>query len=413
MAAAGVGGLALVTGLARGAGAQTRLEVVPSLGVSETWSDNVHLRSDETESGFTTNVTPRIRIGATGGKLTGGVEYGLNVRIEHFRDGETRLEHDAFADLAYLATPRWRLTLREDFRYSPDPTEALAFVTPEGVAFRRFEEAARRPGVDILDLRILRVRENELRNRLTLGTRYDLTPRWTVGADAIWIVQNSSDEVFGEDSQTIGGRLQADYRLTPTDDVSLSGGVDRTDFERTPDATLLRAEARWARRVRETIRFGLSGGYVRVSSDDATGTAGRDEDEFTGRVSLAGDLPRGGWDLVLAREVSAGTGAGDISRRLVAEAGLARELARDFDGSLRTRYLRSRSIRGFGSEGDTFEGIAGVSYRFIRWAAAHALYRYRHSEPSGPGPSVNENSVLIGVEVRWPVRELPGLRPTP
>ncbi len=411
--AAGVGSLALAAGLARDAGAQTRLDVVPSLGVSETWSDNVELRSRDTESGLTTNVTPRIRIGATGGKLTGGAEYGLNVRIEHFEGGKTALEHDASADLTYLATPRWRLTLREDFRFTPDPTESLAFVTPEGAAFRRFEEAARQPGVDILDLRILRVRENELRNRLALGTRYDLTPRWTVGADAIWLMQDSSDEVFGEDSQTVGGRLRANYRLTPTDELSLSGGADRTDFERAPDATVLRAEAGWNRQLRQTLRLELAGGYARVTSDETAAAAARDDNEFTGRVALAGDLPQGGWDLVLAREVFAGTGTGDVSRRIVAEAGLVRALAAELDGSLRARYLRSSSVRGFGAEGETFEGIAGLSYRFLRWAAARLLYRHRRIEPLGPGPSVDENSVLVGVELRWPLRELPGLRPMP
>ncbi len=414
LAAAAAAGLTLAPAFARSASAQARLEVVPSLGLSEEWSDNVRLESDDKESGFTTNVTPRIRIGLADANLTGRLEYGLNARIEHFEEGETDLDHDASVDLAYRVTPRWRLTLRDDFRYSPEPTESLAFVTPGGEAFRRFEQAARQPGVDVLDLRIVPIRQEELRNRLALGTGYDLTSRWTLVGDAIWVMQDSQDEIFGEDSQTLGGRLEAGYRVTPTDDVFLSGGVDRTDFARAPDATLIRGEAGWARQVRETVRFVVAGGYVLVGSDDDGGeTTAEDEGEFTARASLSGETARGGWQLAARQEVAAGTGAGDVDRRIVAEAGVSRELTADLGGTLQLRYLRSRSVRDIGAEGSTLEGIAGVTYRFLRWASARAIYRYRRIDPTGPGPSVDENSVLIGVEVLWPLREMPGIRPTP
>lgn len=407
---ASAGGLALAWSVARHASAETRVDVIPSLGVSESWSDNVGLSGGESHSGFTTNVTPGLRLGATGGQLTGGAAYALNVRIEHFGEGETDLDHDASADLNYDATPRWRLFLREDFRLSPDPTRSLAFVTPGGEAFRRFEEAARQPGVDILDIRVLRARRDQLRNRVSVGTTYDLTPRWSVGADGIWLLQDSRDEIFGEDSRTLGGRLQASYRLTPTDDVSLSVGADVTDFERKPDATVLRAAAGWRRRLTPTIRLDLEGGYARVSTDGGASAAARDESAVSGRVALTGEQAQGRWRLSLAREIAVGDGSGDVSRRLVAEAGLGRALGRTVTGDLSLRYLRTRSVRDLGIEANVFEGIAAVSYQFIRWAAARAAYRYRRDEPPGGGSAVAENNVLVGIEVRWPVRELPGVR---
>lgn len=407
---ASMSGLALAWGVARHANAQARFEVVPSLGLSESWSDNVGLRAGDSRSGFATNVTPALRVGTTGGRLTGSAAYALNVRVEHFTGGETKLEHDASADLGYGVTPRWRLVLREDFRFSPDPTLSLAFVTPEGQAFRRFREAAMEPGVDILDIRVIRVREDQLRNRVSIGTTYDLTPRLSTGGDVTWLVQDSRDEIFGEDSQTLGARARIGYRLTPVDDVSLSGGADATDFERTPDATVLRAEARWSRRLTETVRFDLEGGYARVTSEDSPATAGRDTSDVSGRVGLTGEQPRGRWRLSLAREIAAGDGSGDVSRRLVAEAALNRALGRTLAGDLRLRYLRSRSVRGFGAEGNAFEGTASISYRFIRWASVRAAYRYRRDDPPGGLPVVDENSAVAGIEVRWPLRELPGVR---
>ncbi len=409
-AAAALGGLALAWGFGRYASAETRVDVVPSLGVSESWSDNVNLSRGETRSGFTTNVTPRLRVGAAGGPLTGDAAYGLNVRIRHAEGGETKLEHDASADLHYEATPRWRLSLREEFRFSPDPTQSLAFVAPGGAAFRRFEEAARQPGVDILDIRVLRVRRDQLRNRLSVGTTYDLTPRWSIGADGTGVLQDSRDEIVGEDSRTVGGRLRTSYRLTPIDDVSLSGGVDATDFERKPDATVIQAGVGWRRRLTTTMRLDVEGGYVRVSTDGDPPAATRDESDVSARIALTGEQPLGHWGLSLAREVTAGDGSGDVSRRLVAEAGLGRELARTVSGDLRLRYLRTRSVRGFGIEANVLEGTAAVSYQFIRWAVARAAYRYRRDEPPAGGSAATENSVLVGIEVRWPARELPGVR---
>lgn len=402
------GATAVTLVLAARVAAQQRVEVLPSVGVSETFSDNLDFVPEGQRSGFTTNVTPRLRVGMVGGRLEGFAQYGANLRFEHFRGGESPgVDHDASARLDYAVSPRWQLFLSEDFRLSPDPTQDLAFVTPQGQTFRTFEEAARTPGVDVLDLRAILIREDQLRNRLALGTTYDLTPRWSAGADASWSVQDAMDNIFVEDSQTLAGRLRTDYRLTPVSDLRIAVGYEATTFDVGPDATVARFEGGWTRRLTESLRVDAMAGYAMVRTRDGEGTAGDpDENLAYGGASLGGDLARGRWRLRAAREVATGDGSGDVSRRDVVEASASRTLGVRVDLGGRLAYVRTRSVRDIGSESDNFEGTVSLSWRFIRWAQARLAYRYRYEDPLAVGGTIDENSGLIGVDVLWPVREL-------
>ncbi len=414
----GAAGVALAAGVTAAtllvsprAAAQQRIEVVPSVGMSETFSDNLDFTPSDQRSGFTTNVTPRLRIGAVGGRLEGFAQYALNLRYEHFSGGESSgLDHDASARLDYAVTPRWKVRLEDDFRLSPNPTQDIAFITPDGQVFRSFEQAARTPGVDVLDLRSIRQRRDQLRNRLVLGTSYDLTPRWSADADAVWSTQDSRDNVFIEDQETYGARVGTAYRLTPVDDVRVGLGYELTQFQRSSDATIARADAGWGRRLTETLRLGLTGGYALVRTSDG-GADTRDEDLPYAHATLTVTMPEGGGSVRIGRDVGAGDGSGDISRRDLVELSASRALGASLSAGGRLAYLRSRSVRGIGTEADIFEGTVSLSWRFIRWASARASYRYRYEDPLGSAQSIDENSALVGLDVLWPVREMAGLRP--
>ncbi|HEX7128359.1 MAG TPA: hypothetical protein VF406_21610 [Thermodesulfobacteriota bacterium] len=409
------GAAALTLALATRAAAQQRFELVPSVGLSETFSDNVDFVPENERSGFTSNVTPGIRAGVVGGKLEGTAQYAVNFRFEHFREGESPgVDHNASARLDYMATPRWRLFLREDFRLSPDPTQDLVFVTPQGQTFRSFEEAARTPGVDVLDLRSLLVREDEIRNQLRVGTDYDLTPRWAVGAEALWIVNESLDDLFVEDEQTYAGRLSTDYRLTPADDLELGLRYDLTLFEVTPDATVVRADLSWERRISEVLRLALTAGYAAVRTRDGGDEGGDevgDEDLGYGGATLRGDLAQGQWQLRIAREIGTGDGSGDVSTRDVLEASISRTLSPGLSAGGALAFLRTRSVRGLGTDSDTVQGTVSLSWRFIRWASALVSYRYRYEDQVDGRSGIDENSALVGIEVLWPIREMAGLAP--
>ena len=403
---------ALMLALAARAAAQQRFELIPSVTLSESFSDNVDFVPENERSGFTSNVTPGIRAGMVGGRLEASVQYAANFRFEHFRGGESPgVDHNASARLDYAATPRWRLFLREDFRLSPDPTQDLVFVTPEGQTFRSFEEAARTPGVDVLDLRSLLVREDEIRNQLSVGTDYDLTPRWAVGAEAIWIVNESLDDLFVEDERTYAGRLSTDYRLTPADDLELGLRYDLTQFDVTPDATVVRADLSWERRISEVFRIALTGGYAAVRTRDGGDEEGGDEDLGYGGATLRGDLAQGQWRLRIAREIGTGDGSGDVSTRDVAEASISRTLRPGLSAGGALAFLRTRSVRGFGADTDTFQGTLSLSWRFIRWASALVSYRYRYEDQVDGRSGIDENAALVGIEILWPIRELAGLAP--
>ncbi|HWP35280.1 MAG TPA: hypothetical protein VNM66_06770 [Thermodesulfobacteriota bacterium] len=377
--------------------------------MSESWR-RVSVSGRGADSGFTTHGTARVRVRFTGGKLTGGAGYGLDVEIPH-DDGETDLAHEAEADLAYAATPRWRLTVRDTFRFSPDPSASLVFVSPEGEVFERPEEAARQ-GVDILDLRVLQVREDLFRNHLALGTGYDLTPRWSAGAEAFWTVQDSRDEIFARDADTVGGRLRTGYRLTPVDDVGLAAGAERVDFDRAADATVGRLGLDWRRRLREALRLTLGAGYVAIRS--ASDGPRRTDGEPAARAVLSGRLVEGSWRVGLARTVSTGDGLGDVTRRTELEVALQRRFAPPLAGLVELRRVAIRPVRGVGAVGqDVLEGTAAVSYELVRWASARLAYRYRRGEPVGTALEVTEHAALLGLELRWPLPTLPGVVPIP
>jgi hypothetical protein len=122
-------------------------------------------------------------------------------------------------------------------------------------------------------------------------------------------------------------------------------------------------------------------------------------------------VAQGQWRLRAAREVAAGDGSGDVSKRDVLEASISRPLSPRLVAGGRLSYLRTRSVRGLGTEADTFEGTLSLSWRFIRWASALASYRYRYEDPLGNLSSIDENTALVGIEVLWPIREMAGLTP--
>jgi hypothetical protein len=389
--------------------AQPLVSIFPSIGVTETYSDNVDRLPGGSRDGFTTHVTPRIRVALGRGRLTGAGGYGLGLRIEHFSGGQTEFDHDAQVALGYEITPRWHLSLRDDFRYGPDPTQSLAFATPEGRLFRTFEEAARTPGVDVLDLRAIGVREDELRNRLEIGTHYDLTPRLRAGGEAVWTVDDPKVGVFREGSESLELRAPVRYRLTPIDDVIVAARYETVDFERSPDVDILRGELGWDRELTPTTRLGLRGGYAVIDSKDGGGGS---EHEYYLRGTLAGRVAEGRWRLTLAHDIGTSEGLGDVTERNSVFGMLSRELGRLLSARAELGYLQSRSIRGFSEDVDTLETTLGATYRFIRWASARAAYRFRRDEPAGGGADTTENQVLVGVEVLWPLREVVGLGAT-
>lgn len=82
---------ALLTVLAAGApcvnaqtsdatGARPSLSVVPRVSISETWTDNVRLSTDDRQSELITVLSPGIRISGDRGRLKGYFDYALNAR---------------------------------------------------------------------------------------------------------------------------------------------------------------------------------------------------------------------------------------------------------------------------------------------------------------------------------------------
>jgi hypothetical protein len=406
IAGAALAALAVAGGEAGPVCGQPLVSIVPSVAVTETYSDNVDRLPGGSRKGFTTNVTPRIRAALGQGRLSGAAGYGLSLRIEHFSGGDTEIDHDAQVALGYEITPRWQLSLRDDFRYGPDPTQELAFATPEGRLFRTFEEAARTPGVDVLDLRAIAVREDELRNRLEVGTGYDLTPRLRAGGEVVWTVVEPRVGVFREGSQSLELRAPVRYRLTPIDDVIVAVRYETVDFDRSPDADILRGELGWDRELTPTMRLGLRGGYAVIDSTDGGGGS---EGEYYLRGTVAGQLAEGRWRLTLAHDIGASEGLGDVTERNSIFGVLSRELGRLLSARAELGYLESRSVRGFSTDRNTLETTLSATYRFIRWAAARAAYRFRREEPAGGGAEITENQVLVGVEILWPLREVMGL----
>jgi hypothetical protein len=196
------------------------------------------------------------------------------------------------------------------------------------------------------------------------------------------------------------------YRLTPIDDVTAAVRYETVDFDRSPGADIVRGELGWDRELAPTVRLGLRGGYAVIESTDGGGGS---EGEYYLRGTLAGRLTEGRWRLTLAHDIGTSEGLGDVTERNSISGLLSRELGRLLSARADLGYLQSRSVRGFSGGTDTLETTLGATYRFIRWAAARAAYRFRREEPSGGGAATTENQVLVGVEVFWPLREMIGL----
>ena len=61
-------------------GVRPRLSIVPRVSISETWTDNVRLSTNDRQSELITVISPGIRVSADRGRLKGYLDYALNAR---------------------------------------------------------------------------------------------------------------------------------------------------------------------------------------------------------------------------------------------------------------------------------------------------------------------------------------------
>jgi hypothetical protein len=103
----------------------TRFRLVPTLTVSEEYTDNFNLTDRNKQSNFRSTVSPGLQVLINSAFTKGVIAYNFAPAYDT-ATGEFQYFHSLLGQVTWEATPRWRLTVADTFTQSDQPSQADA-----------------------------------------------------------------------------------------------------------------------------------------------------------------------------------------------------------------------------------------------------------------------------------------------
>ena len=448
--AAVAGVLVLASALASEAAA--RWEVAPSVGLRETWTDNVDLEP-EGESAFLTELQPAVRVKGQGQRVSGNLDYQLRAIIQHGGDTGDEAFHNLGAD-AEAEVVQGNLFLNASARGSQAADNILQPVGVDPATGRDnvsqvFSVSAGPRLVSQLGTtaeseftyrydRVFSEAENadETVHRGTASLRSG--PRFQ---DLRWSLDATQERIDGEnalnDARITEYTATAGYQVTRTLELSATGGFEDNDIETTEadsSGAVWEVSGRWTpnQRVELNGRFGerffgytagaglsyrhrrvsLSGRYDTQLEDNRatafgpaeTGATAETVNEFlvARRASL-----NAAWE---GRVLGVGASAFRVRREFQAsdvedlEYGgtltLSASLGQRTNAEVSGRYGRL-SFEADDRTDDRWSALAAVTRQLPGQATVRLEYRAQARNSSDPASEYRENAVTAALRVAF------------
>jgi hypothetical protein len=100
-----------------------RIQIDPSITVSEEYTDNFDLSERNRRSNFRSTISPTLGVAINGAFLKGLVSYKLAPSYDTAVD-DVSLFHSLLGQIVWEVNPRWKLTLADTFTHSDEPSDA-------------------------------------------------------------------------------------------------------------------------------------------------------------------------------------------------------------------------------------------------------------------------------------------------
>lgn len=221
---------AVATPHAYGAGLISRFH--PIVSVKGEYSDNLNLTKTNKSEDVITTVQPGIRFSNMGDKTGVDLDYTLGAVFYGKKTNLNYISHNASLDVKYMTAARVNFYLRESFIRSDEPREQEYFTTP---AANRYVLATTTE------------RAIYWRNVVAPTVEYQFGPESRLGVT----YRNNlyrTDSPSGENSQEHFINPFFSYWFDKRNGISLEYGLTYGEFDRTPDLTGHRANARYTYR---------------------------------------------------------------------------------------------------------------------------------------------------------------------
>jgi hypothetical protein len=218
------------TSYAYGAGLISRFH--PIVSVKEEYSDNLNLTKTNKNEDYITTVQPGIRFSNMDDKAGVNLDYALGAVFYGKKTNLNYISHNASLDVKYMTASHINFYLKESFIRSDEPREQEYFTTP---AVNRYVLATTTE------------RAVYWRNVVAPTIEYQFGPESRLGVNYRNNIYRT-DSTSGENSQEHYINPFFSYWFDKRNGISLEYGLTYGEFDKNPDLTGQRANARYTYR---------------------------------------------------------------------------------------------------------------------------------------------------------------------
>ncbi|MEA2082757.1 MAG: hypothetical protein U9O82_00630 [Thermodesulfobacteriota bacterium] len=361
-----------------------------SVSLRQLYYSNVYHTDEDHEEGWTTILSPTIRITSEGKNDSCLFSYSPGIRYNHLTD-EDDLDHDLSLSAEKDFSSRVKVTVRENFVESEEPVqdEEAGIMLSEDRLDNRYRTNSFSAGMEFeyaMDSMLeLAYANNILDNeRAALDDYVKHNPSASISYrfNSQWDSKLSYDYTKGnftlsDDMKQHSSALNIGFRVTTNHKLSGEYSFSHTDFQSVSDDYSIHGETLgWDWFVNQRTDLSVSIGATQVSRD-----SGEDSDGFKYSLSVSRELKRGNISITgnggFDERYFEGAGDG-LSKFWMLEGDLSYRLTENLSSGLNLSYRNDDDPNRLAdNEKDTYDAGLDLSYAFGRWYSISVNYSYR------------------------------------
>ncbi|MCK5544831.1 MAG: outer membrane beta-barrel protein [Desulfobulbaceae bacterium] len=390
-----------------------------SVSVRQSYDSNVYRTDEDHEEGWTTILSPTIRLTSEGKSDSCSFSYSPGIRYNH-RTDEDDLDHDLSLSVDKSLSSRVKVAIRDNFVETEESVqdEEAGIVLSEDRLDNRYwtnSFSARMEFEYAMDSMLVlayanSILDNEsagqddyIKHNPSVSVSYRFNPQWDGNLSYDYTKGNFT---LSDDLKQHSSALKVGFQVTTNHKFSGEYSFSHTDFQGISDDYSIHGETLgWDWGIDQRTDLSVSVGVTHVSRDSGT-----DSSAFKYGLSVSREFKRGnisfsgngGFD----ERYFEGAGEG-LSRFRMLKGSLSYQLMENLSSDLYLSYRNDDDPDQIDdNEKDTYGAGVNLSYAFGRWYSISVDYSYRQVNADLDFDDYDDHRVVLaftaGKElVRW------------
>src|SRR5262245_47108895 len=357
--------------------------LIPSLGISEEYNDNVFANNTNRESDFITNFSPTLILALNRPTLTLSAGYSFTAALyaEGTRPNTAFDNHNFIFQGTYLWTPDLVLTVSDSFIV----TNYTSLAGSQGFSTGR---------------------QKSLNNAFSPSMTWQMTPLNSLTVGAATDTLRYAGSGISKDSETYGVRTSLAHAFTQRFTGNVGYDFTYIHFRGQDDSTTHTPTVGFNYAITQTLAATVNGGAA------ITQIAGQTSVTPAGNLSLTQTFKFGSASVQYSRNITAGGGFGGTSDTQTAGAILALSTFQPgFGVMLNPTYSVANSVGSSSQQASqvdvkTFTLTLNATYQLNKYIALFGGYTFLHQRTGGSSSTqvdVDQNRVRVGVQMGYPI----------